>query len=953
MNKTNKTNKTKKMYKSISLLLSTLFFMMTLVTDASALPASLYESQSTETITAGAVREHISRLTENGWLNINVLRIDTTHPNIKIDTLTQDSITQTLDTVPALAQQNNAVAAVNASFFNALSSGCGYADGPTVRSGKLISTAGWYNLRYNDMASLCLSQSGDVIIDYWKNEIRLFGPDASTYTVSQYNQPSRRNYTDITILDPKWGAMTLGALAAYPDLVEIVVSGGQITEVRQGSAPTAIPENGFVIISRGDQAAKLIQSMMIGGQASFSITSSPDWSSLQLAVSGASVLVKDGRIVSNFSFSAASFDKKNPRTLAGCTSDGKQLILVTVDGRQDDSIGLTQRESAELMLQLGAYQAIILDGGGSTTMAARVPGTSQLKVVNVPSEGALRPVANAIGIFSVAPAGTLSELTIETENTNIFVNTSRKFTLRGVDQNGNPVGIDSDAIMWDVTGIKGSFTGSSFRPTSVGNGIITAKIGEVTAQLAITSLSAPARLVLNPSEITIPSGKSQTIKVTGINAEGFAASIMPEDIQWKTSGTIGCCQNGEFQAANPGAGYIQASIGNVRASCAVAVSAEYIQTVYDFENNLGAFTGNSENARGTYDRGSQQVYSGQLAGQLVYDFLYDSVNPSEAAVNFGAQGIVLDKNTVNLALWAYSPSANTNKLMGEVVDASGQKHQILFSGSMQWTGWKQVTASLSTIKSPCNLTRIYVKSTDPANTGGIVYLDGLTATVKNNPVIDKSKIPQDTVMSDKANRKTAFQKGTNNFRFAVFGSNTLPRNTIQQQKLGQVKLSVNKNMDLALFTGTNAAKLTGGITKTVVKTGTGYKTYHYKNSTFIQLDVSKGGLRRTNPQQWLSLFQELKDSNGDHLFITMDGAPSAFINAKEAVLLKDTLADYHEVTGKNVYVFYPGSTDKTELDRGVRYISCAGFTAASAGKQANMVIVTVLGGQVTYELKAL
>lgn len=160
-------------------------------------------------------------------------------------------------------------------------------------------------------------------------------------------------------------------------------------------------------------------------------------------------------------------------------------------------------------------------------------------------------------------------------------------------------------------------------------------------------------------------------------------------------------------------------------------------------------------------------------------------------------------------------------------------------------------------------------------------------------------------------------------------------------------------MNLAIYTGTNAVKLSAGITKPVMKTGTGYKTYHYKNSTFIQLDVSKGGLRLTNPAQWTSLFNELESSNGDQIFLSMDCAPPSFNNSKEGQLLKDTLAKYHQETGKNVYVFYPGSTDQAQLDRGVRYISCAGFSTSTSGKQAQKLMVTVLGDQITYEFKAL
>jgi len=45
--------------------------------------------------------------------------------------------------------------------------------------------------------------------------------------------------------------------------------------------------------------------------------------------------------------------------------------MVVVDGRQAQSRGMTQRELAELMLNLGAHYALNLDGGGSSTMVAK------------------------------------------------------------------------------------------------------------------------------------------------------------------------------------------------------------------------------------------------------------------------------------------------------------------------------------------------------------------------------------------------------------------------------------------------------------------------------------------------------------------------------------------------------------------------------------------------------
>jgi len=54
-----------------------------------------------------------------------------------------------------------------------------------------------------------------------------------------------------------------------------------------------------------------------------------------------------------------------------------------VDGRQPErSVGMTIAELAALLAELGAVEAINMDGGGSTTMVVRD------KVVNSPSDPA-------------------------------------------------------------------------------------------------------------------------------------------------------------------------------------------------------------------------------------------------------------------------------------------------------------------------------------------------------------------------------------------------------------------------------------------------------------------------------------------------------------------------------------------------------------------------------------
>ncbi|RZJ81980.1 MAG: phosphodiester glycosidase family protein [Flavobacterium sp.] len=90
---------------------------------------------------------------------------------------------------------------------------------------------------------------------------------------------------------------------------------------------------------------------------------------------------------------------RHPRSAVGIKADGK-VILLTVDGRQQNSAGMSLPELTKLMKWLGCVSAINLDGGGSTTLW--VSSAPENGVVNYPSDNkkwdhqGTRKVANVI-----------------------------------------------------------------------------------------------------------------------------------------------------------------------------------------------------------------------------------------------------------------------------------------------------------------------------------------------------------------------------------------------------------------------------------------------------------------------------------------------------------------------------------------------------------------------------
>lgn len=922
--------------KSVSVVLMLSLLFMFSFTGVNA--GTIHETKSTETVTSGVTLETLTRFTDEGWQKINVLRVNLDNPNVKVDTLINSESIKTLTNVKTLAQTGGAVAAVNASFFSWLKeSGKGNPDGPVIQSGEFLSADSEYN-RYNDsMATLSIDNLNNVFYNYWKTRIDIFAPDGSMAKVTQYNKPSPSQYNDITIWSRKWDQYSLGVSAEHPDIVEMVVEDRIVKEIRQALPKVEIPQNGYVVIARGSNAQFLLQSFKVGDAVNFSISTTPDWSNIQMAVTGSAILVKDGQVPAKFSY---NINGRHPRTAAGSSKSGKELILVAVDGRQSGSLGMTQQELAQLMLSLGAYNAVNLDGGGSTTMVSRKPGTNDLKVVNNPSDGSLRSIATAIGIFSIFPPSSFEGMIIDTAESNVFVNTSIELSVSGHDKYFNPVQIDQSKIKWSVSGIKGSFKGNVFYPETPGIGTVTASINNITSSIKIRSLDTPSQLILSDKTLYLANGKSQTLSVMGRDKNGYSAKINPSDITWALQGNIGKLEKNTFTATRNGTGYIDASLGNTHAYCAVSVASEALRMIDKFETLNGSFLSSPGNLPGSYEVTSEDKLAGDHSGKLTYDFTH--LEGTRAAyVVFSDDGIDLSNNTTKISMWVNNSHYNTNWLRAEVIDASGKKHLIDFTKELDWIGWKRVEASLQSVKSPSKLTRVYLVQINPVPDSGTIFIDELSLKQATFPPIEEDKIPKDTVAADLANRETDFNKDSGSFRFSVFSGKSTPENLLQK---------------LLLSRFSDRLKADDTITSTqIISDSTSNIHYDFGNSRIIRLNTSKNSIRTSSAGQWQWFLEKLKSYKGDNIFIIMKNSPDSLSDPLEGNLFKKVLVDYKQEVGKNIWVFYSGSADRCFMENEIRYVSTAGLDMKSltpdSAQEVKYIEVTVNGKDVTYMFK--
>jgi hypothetical protein len=150
----------------------------------------------------------------------------------------------------------------------------------------------------------------------------------------------------------------------------------------------SMERNGGVVLSAAPATKEATQLLAMAPGTPMRIRWALGWDDVFDVVGGGPILVQDGRIV--LEPCSSVFCGRNPRTAIGWTSNGR-VLLVVIDGRQPRwSVGASLGELARIMRDLGAVQAMNLDGGGSSTMV--VEG----EVVNRPSDGRQRNVTTAV-----------------------------------------------------------------------------------------------------------------------------------------------------------------------------------------------------------------------------------------------------------------------------------------------------------------------------------------------------------------------------------------------------------------------------------------------------------------------------------------------------------------------------------------------------------------------------
>ncbi|HOC92318.1 MAG TPA: phosphodiester glycosidase family protein [bacterium] len=293
-------------------------------------------------------------MTPAGPMAYHVLEVDLADPNISLGMCIGEDRLGGLESLSSMVKRKGAAIGVNGGYFNTEN---GAPIDLLIVKGKALTLPDRFRGFFG------VDNKGKPVFIRPNAEIGVRADGQKSYFVHRLN--IKPNKGEIAVFTPEFGKKTGTAKGRR----EVVVRGDKISAF--GDGDTAIPADGYVL-SADDSQAEFLTPLAVGGSVKLLLSSYPDIRNIAYGVSAGPMLVREGAIQANliedFTFTSQIITARNPRTAVGATADNR-LIFVVVEGRSTRSIGMTLDELASLMKNLGAVDAVNLDGGGSSAMA--------------------------------------------------------------------------------------------------------------------------------------------------------------------------------------------------------------------------------------------------------------------------------------------------------------------------------------------------------------------------------------------------------------------------------------------------------------------------------------------------------------------------------------------------------------------------------------------------------
>jgi hypothetical protein len=352
-----------------------------------------------------------------GQVMADVVDVDLSDPAVRVDLLWNGAVASRAP-VKAMADRIGAVAGINGDFFDIGRSNA--PAGPAVLAGRALKGAVPQGRRAAPAVPgaemdyvFAVDATGVARVDRLplqgevrRKGVQLLAQGAETpppLPIVALNQ-SAVPVNGIGVFTSDWGdadrARTLCGsdddrdAPCAADQVEVSVRDGRVAEIRPPRGGTLPPEE--TVLEGREQGAAALRTLQVGDPVDVDYGLRPASGVAPFMAVGGSPILRDGHPTEDLNDSARA-----PRSGVGVAPDGRHISLVTVDGRQSDSVGATLLQFSRMLGELGLEDGMNLDGGGSSTLAYRGPGDPATTIVNDPSDPSPRLVPNGIAVWTV------------------------------------------------------------------------------------------------------------------------------------------------------------------------------------------------------------------------------------------------------------------------------------------------------------------------------------------------------------------------------------------------------------------------------------------------------------------------------------------------------------------------------------------------------------------------
>lgn len=705
----------------------------------SDLPATEYgkviDVRRTE-LAPGAVYTWLNMENERGLQKIHAVEFNPKNPNLALRAGTKDGKVYGMKGVSEMAAYtdapgNRVIAGINGDFYEISGFATGVPNGLFMDEGRILNSA-------SSTYAFGLKADGSSIYGSPKltKQVTIGGQTLNLSSINRY-----RDTNQLVLYTTDYNTSTKSTHEGDEivlDIVEGEVKSGQtlklkVSEVRKNLGDTPLSP-GKVVLSASGTSRAVVAGLQVGDEITAGFALDGEWNDVVMAVGGQGPLVKDGTVQTNVGPAGV-----HPRTAIGTKADGS-IVLFEIDGRAPGfSEGVETDELAKLLKDMGVVNAMNLDGGGSSTFVAKMPGTAGVKMMNHGSDGYERKTGNGLLLVNTAPElSTASKLAVQPGAERILAGAGYKFTAAGMDANGHPAPY-SEPLTWQVDPALGTIDSEGLFTASAqaGTGNVTAAAGAVLGSAEIEVVDQLNELRFPDVVKTYTSGALEKLSVTALR-NGQVIQATNNSFEWRVEGAIGTVDaDGNFTATseNGQSGKIFVKHGNAETSFEVNVGLPPV-ILEDFESGLGKYT--ATGAAANYTRLAEItdqdfVRNGSKALKLEYDFTGKTgTSGAYLTASSTANRIQIPGYPEKISMWVYG-DGQKHWLRGQIRDGNNAAVPVDFTSQttgVNWTGWKYVEVAVPKGKATpltMDMPVRYMETSNNNKTAGALYIDDIRA----------------------------------------------------------------------------------------------------------------------------------------------------------------------------------------------------------------------------------